>query len=219
MVELMPVIPQNAESKHFEISRVYIRVYVKQIALSIGAYKMTTITNNVALIERAKKGDRKAFDLLCHPFYGLIYSHCTHRCKDSSMAEDCTQETFIKAWRALPKFRGESSLLHWLRTIATNVVNSYYRKHLKMTLVSLDSSDSWIKTVNPDPEVNIDLQKVMSQLPRGARRVFWLYSILGMGHQEIAQAMGGAEGTSKAQLHRARKLISQFLDLTPATAS
>ncbi len=176
------------------------------------------IKNNTALLERAKNGERKAFDLLCHPYYGLIFGHCMHRCRDSAMAEDCTQETFFKAWRALPKFRGDSSLIHWLRTIATNVVSSSYRKSSKMSWVPLDGTENLVQTINPDPEVAIDLNKAMEQLPKRARKVFGLYSILGMGHQEIANLTGCAEGTSKAQLHRARKLISNFLNLSPAVA-
>lgn len=175
-----------------------------------------SIIADPVLLEKAQSGDRKAFDLLCHPYYGLIFGHCLQRCRDASMAEDCTQETFLKAWRALPRFRGDSSLVHWLRVIATNVVSSSYRK--TKVFLPLEEADFMMQTVSLDPEVEIDLDKAMKKLPLGARKVFWLYSILGMGHKEIAKATGSAEGTSKAQLHRARKLMSRFLNLEPVSA-
>ncbi len=170
---------------------------------------MAKITVDKALLKRAQKGDRRAFDLLCQPHYGIIFAHCLGRCRDASMAEDCTQETFFKAWKGLAKFRGDSSLLHWLKVIASNVISTAYRK--LPNWVQVEEMESVIGGENPHPEVDKDLDKAMEKLPGGARKVFKLYSIFGFGHREIAKITGTAEGTSKAQLFRARKLLMSIL--------
>jgi len=159
-----------------------------------------------ALLKRAKKGDRRAFDLLIAPIYPKIFAHCLYRCKDASMAEDCTQEVLLKAWKGLAKFRGDSSIQHWIRVITNNVINTSYRQ--QPNWIQVDDMEPFMEPDNQSPEVDIDLQKAMSKLPKGARRVFNLYSIFGFAHHEIAAISGTAEGTSKAQLFRARKLLS-----------
>ncbi len=178
---------------------------------------MAKITVDKALLKRAQKGDRRAFDLLCQPHYGIIFAHCLRKCRDASMAEDCTQETFFKAWKGLAKFRGDSSLLHWLKVIASNVISTAYRK--LPNWVQVEEMESVVGGENPHPEVDRDLEAAMAQLPQGARKVFRLYSIFGFGHREIAKITGTAEGTSKAQLFRARKLLTNFLSIRVALSS
>lgn len=159
-----------------------------------------------ALLNRAKKGDRRAFDLLIQPIYPKIFALCLHRCKDASMAEDCTQEAIFKAWKGLKKFRGDSSIEHWLRVIANNVINTSYRKLPHW--VQVDEIEPYMDADEQSPEVEIDLENAMDKLPSGASKVFRLYSIFGFAHNEIAEISGTAEGTSKAQLFRARKLLA-----------
>jgi len=170
---------------------------------------MAKITVDKALLKRAQAGDRRAFDLLSQPHYGIIFAHCLSKCRDASMAEDCTQETFFKAWKGLAKFRGDSSLLHWLKVIASNVIATAYRKLPKW--IHVEEMESFIGGEDPHPEVDEDLNKALEKLPSGARKVFKLYSFFGFGHREIAKITGTAEGTSKAQLFRARKLLMGIL--------
>lgn len=167
---------------------------------------MARTSTDKALLKRAQAGDRRAFDLLIQPYYGKIFGHCLRSCRDASMAEDCTQETFLKAWKGLSRFRGDSSLLHWLRVIASNVISTAYRK--MPNWIHADNMEMFMEAENQYPEVEMDLDNAMKKLPKGARKVFWLYSVLGFGHREIAKYLGTAEGTSKAQLFRARKLLA-----------
>jgi RNA polymerase sigma-70 factor (ECF subfamily) len=128
------------------------------------------------------------------------------------MAEDCTQETFINAWRALDRFQTRSSLATWLHRIAVNVALGKRRKASPVSdteQVEDNSSESaW--TLETPLEVD-EIESAIAGLPEGARDVLVLYAIYGYSHSETAEMLGVAEGTCKAQLHRARGLLRDRL--------
>jgi RNA polymerase sigma-70 factor, ECF subfamily len=135
---------------------------------------------------------------------------CVRLCNDRDMAEDLTQESFVLAWRKLGSFRGDSAFGTWLYRIATNTVLSYLRKH-KAFINSLDI-DALPEAGRGDGVLEqLSLEQAIGRLPAGARAVFVLYSLEGYTHDEIAGLLGIAEGSSKAQLHRARQLLQGFL--------
>ena len=130
-------------------------------------------------------------------------------------AEELTQDVFVRAWQKLSLFRGESSFATWLHRLAVNVVLAHrrteWRRDLRVTVVEEPESLETPRAT-PDPGTRMDLDAAMVTLPPGARAVFVLHDIECYGHGEIAEMTGIAEGTSKAQLFRARRLLRKALD-------
>lgn len=168
-----------------------------------------------ALVQRARSGDTRAFERLYRDHVGKVYGLCLRMTRDPALAEDCAQETFVNAWRALERFETRSSFGTWLHRIAVNVALA---KRRKMSLVmaaaqSEDIEDEVVETewtLETPLEVQ-EIEKAISDLPEGARDVVVLYAIYGYSHAEAAEMLGLAEGTCKAQLHRARGLLRERL--------
>jgi RNA polymerase sigma-70 factor, ECF subfamily len=167
-----------------------------------------------ALVERARAGDTRAFERLYREHVGRVYGLCLRMTRDPAIAEDCTQETFINAWKALGRFETRSSLATWLHRIAVNVALGRRRKaSVVMESVSTDDEDEAIEsdwTLETPLEVN-EIEAAIERLPEGARDVLVLHAIYGYSHLEAAEMLGVAEGTCKAQLHRARNLLRDKL--------
>jgi RNA polymerase sigma-70 factor, ECF subfamily len=144
-----------------------------------------------------------------------VYGLCLRMTRDPALAEDCTQETFVNAWRALGRFETRSSLATWLHRIAVNVALGKRRKVMPV-VATAEESDLEEKAVETEwtLETPLEVQEIESaigELPDGARDVLVLYAIYGYSHAEAAQMLGIAEGTCKAQLHRARGLLRDRL--------
>src|ERR1700749_2901000 len=166
-----------------------------------------------ALIQRARSGDTRAFERLYREHAGKVYGLCLRMTRDPALAEDCTQETFINAWRALDRFEGRSSLGTWLHRIAVNAALAKRRKATPVAdNVGVDerpaAETEW--ALETPLEVN-EIENAILDLPEGARDVLVLNAIYGYSHAETAQMLGVAEGTCKAQLHRARGLLRDRL--------
>jgi RNA polymerase sigma-70 factor (ECF subfamily) len=167
-----------------------------------------------ALVERARAGDTRAFERLYREHVGRVYGLCLRMTRDPAIAEDCTQETFINAWKALARFETRSSLGTWLHRIAVNATLAKRRKaSVVMESTSTDDEGEAIEsewTLETPLEVN-EIEAAIEQLPEGARDVLVLHAIYGYSHLEAAEMLGVAEGTCKAQLHRARGLLRDKL--------
>ena len=166
-----------------------------------------------ALVQRACKGDVRAFERLYREHVGRVYGLCLRMTRDPAMAEDCTQEAFINAWKALARFETRSSLATWLHRIAVNVALAKRRKASVVLESTADADDEVIEsdwTLETPLEVN-EIEAAIERLPEGARDVLVLHAIYGYSHLETAEMLGVAEGTCKAQLHRARSLLRDKL--------
>ena len=164
--------------------------------------------------ERARLGDARAFERIYREHSGRVYGLCLRLTRDPTMAEDCTQETFINAWRNLPSFEGRSALGTWLHRIAVNASLARARRG-SLEIVPQPSGDDEeppFEGTAPDETPPMDLEAAVSKLPEGARHVLVLYGIYGYTHEEAAGMLGIAVGTCKAQLHRARRLLRERLD-------
>jgi RNA polymerase sigma-70 factor, ECF subfamily len=175
----------------------------------------TPIEWEAALVQRARAGDVRAFERLYREHVGRVYGLCVRMTRDPAIAEDCTQETFINAWKALQRFETRSSLATWLHRIAVNVTLAKRRKSGVTTAVqsSTDDEEQPIETdwtLETPLEVN-EIEAAIERLPEGARDVLVLHAIYGYSHVEAAEMLGVAEGTCKAQLHRARSLLREKL--------
>ena len=167
-------------------------------------------------VDKARAGDRLAFEKLYRSHCDRIYALCWRMCGgDRALAEDMVQEAFVRAWNKLDLFKGESKFGTWLHRLTVNVVLSDRRIRVKR----LQREQELVMTLNVymvgDRDVfaglRKDLEAAIAGLPERARTVLVLYDIEGYQHNEIAEMTGMAVGSSKAQLHRARKLVREVL--------
>ena len=166
-----------------------------------------------ALVQRACAGDVRAFERLYREHVGRVYGLCLRMTRDPAAAEDCTQETFINAWKALGRFETRSSLATWLHRIAVNAALAKRRKAAPVVVSPLEDDEETVEsdwTLETPLEVN-EIEAAIERLPDGARDVLVLHAIYGYSHIEAAEMLGVAEGTCKAQLHRARNLLRERL--------
>ena len=167
------------------------------------------------LVARAQAGDQTAFRELYRQHAGRVYALCLRLTGDGRDAEERTQDVFVRLWDKLRSFRGDSAFSSWLHRLAVNVVLNERRTtgRREQRVMSAEDPDTVAGAQHAAPlHLNIDLERAIAELPDGAREVFVLYDIEGYGHGEIAQLVGIAEGTSKAQLFRARRLLREKLE-------
>jgi RNA polymerase sigma-70 factor (ECF subfamily) len=166
------------------------------------------------LVHRAQAGDVAAFEELYRANVGRIHALCLRMVGDRGRAEELTQDVFVRAWEKLGSFRGRSAFSSWLHRLAVNVVTSRWRSRQRREsrFVSTDAPDDFEgRSRRRDVGVAVDLDKAIEALPQQARMVFVLFDIEGYKHREIARITGLSEGTSKAHLHRARRLLREAL--------
>jgi len=165
------------------------------------------------LIAAAADGDARAFEHLYRLFSPRIYGLCLRLTGQREAAEDCTQDSFVAAWRAMAGFERRSRFSTWLHRIAVNCVLSR-RKGLRAEYEVPEPAAGLPERADPAGAAPpLDVERAIASLPDGARHVLVLVGIYGFSHAEAASALGVAEGTCKAQLHRARQLLSATLGL------
>lgn len=169
-------------------------------------------------LKRARRGDTAAFARLYRAHVGRVYALCLRLTADSTLAEDCTQRAFIRAWTRLAEFRGDSRLATWLHRIAVNEVMGSHREAGRRRLHEVPATDDDPEPALPggDGGLSLDLERAIARLPERARHVFVLIAIHGHSHEEAGALLGIAAGTSKAQYHRARQLLCGWLELEDA---
>ena len=179
--------------------------------MTLAQAEETRIDWEGALVERARNGDTRAFERLYREHAGRVYGLCLRMTREPHLAEDCTQETFINAWRALVQFETRSSLGTWLHRIAVNVALGKRRKAGVVETSLDDGEDSGSGWTLETPVEVAEIESAIAALPEGARDALVLHALYGYSHLEAAQMLGIAEGTCKAQLHRARRLLRERL--------
>lgn len=169
-------------------------------------------SDEMGMVRRAQAADAKAFEALYRRHVDKVYGLCLRMTGNAAESEDCTQEAFIQAWNKLDKFRGESAFGTWLHRVAVNVVLGRIRKskreHDRIQAVGDIAPPP--ASIGDSSELR-DLEAAMNNLPSGARHVFVLTAVYGYSHDETGGMLGIAAGTSKAQLHRAKRLLEQQL--------
>jgi len=168
------------------------------------------------LIHRAQQGDRAAFETLYHAHVGRVYALCLRLTADRALAEERTQDAFVRAWERLATFRGESAFSSWLYRLTVNEVLLGRRaeRRREARIVTTDDPAALERpgAASGGAGTGLDLERAVAALPPGAREVFVLHDVEGYRHEEIAQLTGVAVGTSKAQLFRARRLLREALN-------
>lgn len=164
------------------------------------------------LVEQVKQGDRHAFHLLYTQYSDKIFSLCWRLLADKQLAEDATQEAFVRVWRSIGSFRGESQFNTWLYRISTNVALDMVRKQKRWWLPDNWFADDEQSEAFQDTQQLAELDKAMLKLPEQQRLVFVLYAVQGHTHVEIANMLNIAVGTSKSHYHLARNYLKEWLN-------
>lgn len=163
------------------------------------------------LIARAARGDQHAFELLYRAHVDRVHGLCLRMTRNTATAEDSTQQVFIRAWEALPRFERRSAFGTWLHRIAVNVVLGQRRSPRFDPPVAVTDDDDGPVTFDTPVEV-AEIEAAIDSLPEGARDVLILSGIYGYSHVEIAPMLGVTEGACRAQLNRARRLMRERLE-------
>lgn len=162
------------------------------------------------LLRAAAVGDEAAATLIYNEHAVLVRGLIARRIRDAALVEDLCQEAWLRAFRALPGFRGEAAFTTWLHSIVRNVLISWSRRKSRVIYES-DLADIAGRAA-PDPtELRMDLQRALETLPPRMREVLLLHDVEGWTHQEIGAALEIAEGTSKSQLFKARAKLRETL--------
>lgn len=175
------------------------------------------------LVERVQKGDKRAFDLLILKYQHKIFAVISRFIRDHSEVQDVAQDAFIKAYRALPNFRGESAFYTWMYRIAINTAKNYLvARNRRPPATDLEVEDAEFYSGNEamhemnTPESSLmrdELQAVIDlafqELPEDLRRAVTLREIDGLSYEEIAAAMDCPIGTVRSRIFRARESIDK----------
>lgn len=154
-------------------------------------------------------GDKAAFERLYRQYTGRVYAVTLRLLANQAKAEEAVQEAFVRVWQQLPNFRGDSQFSTWLHRIAVGTAIDVWRQDKVARLVDDNCTDV------PDGlqvTESHQLDRLIFRLPAQARAVFVLFAIEGYRHHEIAGLLNIAEGSSKAQYHRARQLLQEWLN-------
>lgn len=165
----------------------------------------------------ARAGNTVAFEKLYRAHVGRVLGLCLRMTRRRDIAEDCTQQAFVRAWRSLGTFEGRSAFGTWLHRIAVNEVLTHARNH--GTRVEPEETVDETNEIQHDSRGEydagevMDVERALATLPEGSRHVVVLQAVYGYSHEEVADMLGIAVGTCKAQLHRGRRLLRARLGL------
>jgi RNA polymerase sigma-70 factor (ECF subfamily) len=180
---------------------------------------------DAALVKRVKQGERAAFDLLVAKYQHKILKLIMRYVKDPADAMDVAQETFIKAYNAMPSFRGDSAFYTWLYRIAINTAKNHLvaakrrPANLDFDVTESEGFEPFAKLRDGDTperlllteEISETISKAVDDLPDELRSAIMLREVDGMSYEEIAQAMDCPVGTVRSRIFRAREAIDKRL--------
>ena len=160
------------------------------------------------------RGDLLTFEELFKLYRERVYAVCLRMTRNTTVAEDLSQEVFVQVFRKLGSFRGESAFTTWLHRLTVNHVLMYFRKNRRKREQQTEMPELALTGQNVLVSPLLDrlaLDEAIVKLSPGYRTVFLLHDVEGLQHTEIAHILGCAVGTSKSQLHKARMKMRQLL--------
>jgi RNA polymerase sigma-70 factor (ECF subfamily) len=176
-----------------------------------------------AAFEDAAAGDTRAFEVLVLRYQARIVNYASAMVRDAGAAEDVAQETFVRAWRGMGRFRGESSFKTWLYRIATNVARTHLDRHGRQARIADRSLDDEAEPLQagdvpspaPDAETSLvrreAIDRALSELPDELRLALVLRDVEGLDYKEIAGVTGAPIGTVESRIFRARRRLRTLL--------
>ena len=176
-----------------------------------------------AAFEDAAGGDTRAFEVLVLRYQARIVNYASAMVRDAGAAEDVAQETFVRAWRGMGRFRGESSFKTWLYRIATNVARTHLDRHGRQARIADRSLDDEAEPLQagdvpspaPDAETSLvrreAIDRALSELPDELRLALVLRDVEGLDYKEIAGVTGAPIGTVESRIFRARRRLRTLL--------
>jgi RNA polymerase sigma-70 factor, ECF subfamily len=181
------------------------------------AQSVADLDDDAILVEACRRGERRAMEALYHRYKRRVFGLVT-RIVGPGDSEEVAQEVFVRIFRGLSRFRGDSQLSTWIYRLAVNASLSHVTRRPRHegddeALANLPAP----QTSGADPTVSHRLERALSSLPAGYRAVLVLHDIHGMNHDEVAEILGCHVGTSKSQLHKARARMRDLLG--PALAA
>ena len=187
---------------------------------------MSVDTGDLGLVQRVQRGDKTAFDLLVRKYQHKVVKLVTRYLRDPADAEDVAQEAFIKAYRAIPQFRGDSAFYTWLYRIAINTAknaivsrdrspidfdldmqNVEESNSMQARLADAETPESLLQT----EEIRDTVNRAIEALPEDLRTAIVLRELEGLSYEDIAQAMDCPVGTVRSRIFRAREAIDKRL--------
>ena len=168
--------------------------------------------NEAQIIRKACQGDPQAVRTLYERYAPRVFAVVRRIAGDDELAQDYAQEAWIRAFRALPTFRGDARFSTWLHRIAVNAALQAARKATTRNRRRSDMPDEIpVTPLRRDALLEERLEDAMDRLPEGMRQVLILHDVEGYTHEEIGEALGVATGTSKSQLSKARAKMREML--------
>jgi RNA polymerase sigma-70 factor (ECF subfamily) len=171
------------------------------------------------LVEMAKLGDRVAFGELVALHQHEVFTLAVRLMRDRDLAADVSQDAFIRAWRAMPKFRGDAKFSTWMHRITVNTAWTHRSKQKRVTLDSLDSLTTEPQASTLDPvrageaaSASPRIEEALLQLSGSIRAVVVLKDVYGWSHNEIGDHLDISVTAAKVRLHRGRKELRRLLD-------
>jgi RNA polymerase sigma-70 factor (ECF subfamily) len=174
-------------------------------------------------IRQAQKGDAAAFERIYRRYNRRVFALCLRMTKNQADAEDLTQEAFLKVFRKIHTFRGESAFSTWFHRVSVNIVlmSLRKRKHMEIPLDNDGNHEEEPGATRPEPggpDPSLtglfdreNLKRALRQMPSGYKRMLVLHDVFGYEHNEIAAALECSVGNSKSQLHKARLRMRTLL--------
>ncbi len=167
------------------------------------------MNKTIEVIETERQtGKDLTFEQLYETYRGRVFSTAYRMLSNRADAEDCTQDVFVKVFKKLKSFRGESAVSTWIYRIAVNACLDFRRRRRLRQAVSLDDG---MEVGSTPLSVSRLIESCLPRMAEGYRQVFVLHDIQGLKHEEIGKILGITDGASKSQLHRARAFLRREL--------
>lgn len=206
------------------MAQVWPEIYTERIFQELN---VSSTEADLALVERVKRGDKAAFDLLVIKYQSRIINLVSRFVRNHADAQDVTQDAFLKAYRALPNFRGESAFYTWMYRIAVNTAKNFLALQVSRRtsdmdqdvseMEQIDGSDALRDMDTPEhllltSEIQDTVVRAIAGLPEDLRTAITLRELEGLSYDEIAEAMDCPIGTIRSRIFRARETIDKLLE-------
>jgi RNA polymerase sigma-70 factor, ECF subfamily len=162
------------------------------------------------VVAAARSGDLGAFEVLVRRYQGDIWRLCYQLLRDEHLADDVTQDTFVRAFRFMRRYRAESKFSTWLFSIARNCAVDELRRSSRRSKLAHRVQAEAPSDLRTDQTI-VEVRDVLAQLPLGLREPVVMIDMFGMSYREVSVALGVPQGTVKSRVHRAREQLARRL--------